>query len=114
MIEDKKWRESAWEEVECQMKALFVDGSADFFIGFKAEEIPILIDAFERMGNLHLVDVLKEKQNDVGQDRIRICKEVKARISQQREEHIMHYLDEHPDVYERISDWKLEIKEEKK
>ena len=47
------------------------------------------------------------------EDRIRICKEVKAKISQQREDYIMRYLDEHPGVYERITDWKLEIKEEK-
>jgi len=69
----KESREAIWEEsdIGSQMKALFLDGSADFFIGFRAEEIPILIEAFERIGNSHLVDVLRKLQEDgVGWDRL--------------------------------------------
>lgn len=78
---DRKWREAIWEEgmIESQMKDLFIDGSADFFIGFKAKEIPMLMDVFERIGNTHLVDVLKKLQEDcvVGRDRLIVDKEEK-------------------------------------
>ena len=69
----KESREVIWEEYEMghQMKALFVEGSADFFIGFRAEEIPTMIEAFEKLGNSHLVNALREMQKDgvVGWDR---------------------------------------------
>ena len=68
----KESRELAWEEYEMgrQMKALYIDGTADFFIGFKAEEIPTMIEAFEKLGNSRLVNALKEMQKDgVGWDR---------------------------------------------
>jgi len=58
------------------MKDLFIDGSADFFIGFKAEKIPIMIDAFEKIGNSYMVDVLKKMQDDgVCRDRQMVEKE---------------------------------------
>ena len=76
MTYDREWlkesREQAWEEYEMghQMKALFADGTADFFIGFRAEEIPSMIEAFEKLGNSHLVNVLRELQrDDMGWDR---------------------------------------------
>ena len=68
----KESREAIWEESEIgsQMKALFVEGSADFFIGFRAEEIPTMIKAFEKLGNSRIVNILKELQADnVGWDR---------------------------------------------
>ena len=78
MTHDREWRELAWEEgeMERQMKASFVEGSADFFIGFRAEQIPIMIEAFESIGNSHMVDVLKKMQDDgVGRDRQMVEKE---------------------------------------
>lgn len=58
------------------VRELFITGVGDFFIGFKAEEIPKLRGAFSNMGLDHLVQYLDELVEDgVGKDRI--DKEVK-------------------------------------
>lgn len=82
MMYDREWmrkhRESVWNEdnMQDQLKTMFVNGIADLIVGFKAEDIPILIDAFEKAGNSHLVNVLREMQDDsVGWDRRMVEKE---------------------------------------
>ena len=82
MTYDRKWlkeyRESVWNEDNMQntIKDMFVSGNADFLVGCKAEEIPTLIDAFEKAGNSDLVKWLKELQDGgVGWDRQKVEKE---------------------------------------
>ena len=43
---------------------------------------------------------------------LEIYKTVWKSISEQREEKLMEYLDEHPDVKARILDWKVELTED--
>ena len=76
MTYDRKWlkahRESVWNEDNMQntIKDMFVSGNADFLVGCKAEEIPMLIGAFEKAGNSDLVKWLRALQADgVGWDR---------------------------------------------